>query len=283
MTTSFDDKSYQKNALLSDGFADAFIMSKIDRLPGESFIFGSTYPFGRSNLSCFATDLGHSNTHEDKRLYKFNDDIKKMVKSMRSALKNMRSVQYDHVNKTDNDIWDQLVAKPRDKYFASGYSLNFMIKWCELLSDKIAYISSYDLQLVQDHQDELTNGKFEKSNPEQYFKFVKKIDLKTIIFPYNKNENHWVIYLLINHHNSKLIQMNIENTTDVSLPRKLANEEFPCIICFDSLSSKTEKEISTFKRADNTPVVEDEVSEFIYRFLIMHKPHTLAEDTVQIC
>ena len=71
----------------------------------------------------------------------------------------------------------------------------------------------------------------------------------------------------MNHHNSKLIQTNMENATDHSLPRKPVNEEFPSIICFDSLSSKTEKKLSTVKRADNTSIVEYEVCEFIYRFL----------------
>ena len=94
---------------------------------------------------------------------------------MRPALKNLRSNQYDHVYKIDNDICDQLVSKPRDEYFASEDSLNFMIKWCELLNDKISYISSNDLQLVIDNEDKLTNGIFEESNPEQFSKFVKKL------------------------------------------------------------------------------------------------------------
>ena len=111
------------------------------------------------------------------------------------------------------------MAKPQDKYFASGDSLNFMIKWCELLNNKISYISSYDLQLVIDHQDKLMNGKFEESNPDQYSKSVKKIDSKTIIFPFNKNVNHWVIYLLMNYYESKLIR----TSTLLSLEMKFLN------------------------------------------------------------
>ena len=84
----------------------------------------------------------------EKKKYKFNDDVKKMVEPMRPALKKLRSIDYDHLNKIDNDIWDRLVAKPRDTYFASGDSLTFIIKWCELLSDQIAYISSCDLQQI---------------------------------------------------------------------------------------------------------------------------------------
>ena len=265
--TSFDDKSYPKNEPLTKGHVDALITANFDRLPGESFNFGSTYPFRSSDLLQFATDLGHFSERGDNNSYKFNDDIKKLVKSMRPALKNLASVQYDHVNKIDNDIWDRLVAKPRETFFASGDSLNFVIKWCELLNDNIAFISSYDLQLVIDHQDKLTNGEFEQSNPKQYSKFVEKFDSKTIIFPYNKNLNHWVIYLLMNHHNSKMIQTNIESTDEENISNKIPNEEFPCIICFDSASSETEKKISTVEKADNTSVVGDEVSEFIYRFL----------------
>ena len=265
--TSFDDKSYPKKELLTKGCVDSFIMTQMKHLPGESFQFGSTYPFRRFSLLRFATDLGFFTSRGIKGYYKFNDDIKKLVKSVRPALKSLRSVQYDHINKIDNDIWDRLVAKPREKYFASGDSLNFMIKWCELLNNQIAYISSYDLQLVIDHQDKLTNGEFEKSNPEQYSSFVEKFDSKTIIFPYNKNKDHWVIYLLMNHHNSTLIKTNSGNTDEVNISKNIQNEEMPCIICFDSLSSQTEKKISTVKTANNTSVVGDEVSEFIYSFL----------------
>ena len=265
--TSFDDKSYPKNEPLTKGCVDSFITTQMKHLPGKSFQFGSTYPFRRFSLLKFATDLEFFNPRGIKGHYKFNDDIKKLVKSVRPALKSLRSVQYDHINKIDNDIWDRLVAKPREKYFASGDSLNFVIKWCELLNNQIAYISSYDLQLVMDHQDKLTNGEFEKSNPEQYSSLVEKFNSKTIIFPYNKNKNHWVIYLLMNHHNSTLIQTNSENKEEVNIAKKIYYEEMPCIICFDSLSSQTEKKISTVKTANNTTVVGDEVSEFIHRFL----------------
>ena len=129
----------------------------------------------------------------------------------------------------------------RKIYFASGDSLNFMIKWCELLNDQIAYISSYDLQLFIDNQNKLTNGKFEESNPEQYSNFVQKFDSKIIIFLYNKNKDHWVIYLLMNHHNSTLIKTNSENTEEVNFAKNIQNEEMPCFICFDLLSSQTEK------------------------------------------
>ena len=78
----------------------------LKHLPGESFNFGSTYPFRRSDILQFATDLGYFSERGDNNSYKFNDDIKKLVKSMRPGLKNLASVQYDHVNKIDNDIWD---------------------------------------------------------------------------------------------------------------------------------------------------------------------------------
>ena len=55
-----------------------------------------------------------------------------------------------------------------------------MIKWCELLGDKIACVSSYELQFLIDHQDKLTSGDFAKSNPEQYSNFVKK--MKDILY-----------------------------------------------------------------------------------------------------
>ena len=63
MTTSitlFDDKSYPKNELLTNECVDSFIMTQIKHLPGESFQFGSTYPFGRFILLKFATDLEFS-------------------------------------------------------------------------------------------------------------------------------------------------------------------------------------------------------------------------------
>ena len=61
--------------------------------------------------------------------------------------------------------------------------------------------------------------------------------------------------------------MYIENSTEGDILKTLLNEEFPCIISFDSLSSKTDKEITKGNKADNTSIVGDEVSEFIYRFL----------------
>ena len=45
LTTSFDDKSYPKSEPLTKGCVDSFITAKIDHLPGESFEFGSTYPW----------------------------------------------------------------------------------------------------------------------------------------------------------------------------------------------------------------------------------------------
>ena len=81
-------------------------MTQIKHLPGESFQFGSTYPFRRFSLLKFATDLEFFNPRGIKGHYKFNDDIKKLVKSVRPALKSLRSVQYDHINEIDNDIWD---------------------------------------------------------------------------------------------------------------------------------------------------------------------------------
>ena len=64
------------------------------------------------------------------------------------------------------------------------------------------------------------------------------MDSKTIIFPYHKNKNYRVIYSMITNHNSMLIQMYIDNNTEEEMSQALLNEEFPCIICFDSLSSK---------------------------------------------
>ena len=51
------------------------------------------------------------------------------------------------------------MANQQNKYHANGDLLNLMIKLCELPGDQIAYISSYDLQLLIDHQDRLTRGK----------------------------------------------------------------------------------------------------------------------------
>ena len=96
----------QKNETITKGCVDSSIMTKIKCLPGESFEFGSTYLFGRFILLQFATNLVHFSQHGDSNPYKFSDNIKKLVKLVRPALKNLRSVQYDHVNKTDNDIWD---------------------------------------------------------------------------------------------------------------------------------------------------------------------------------
>ena len=104
--TSFDDKLYPKKELLTKGCVDSFIRTQIKHLPGESFQFGSTYPFRRFSLLKFATDLEFFNQRGKKGHYKFDDNIKKLVKSVRPALKSLRSVQYDHVNKIDNDILD---------------------------------------------------------------------------------------------------------------------------------------------------------------------------------
>ena len=52
-----------------------------------------------------------------------------------------------------------MVNPQNKKCYANGNLLNFTIKLCEDSGDQIAYISSYDLQLLIDHQDRLTSGK----------------------------------------------------------------------------------------------------------------------------
>ena len=76
-----------------------------------------------------------------------------------------------------------------------------IIKWCEVFGRTTYFILPYDLQLMIDHQHNLPKiGEFEEINPEQYSNFVLKFDSKTIMFPYNKNQNHCVIYIVMNHH-----------------------------------------------------------------------------------
>jgi len=128
-----------------------------------------------------------------------------------------------------------LVSKPRNNVFASGDSTHFILKWCELYGGPISYISPYDLKLLMDHKDNLKNGTFEISNPNQYSRIVNKFNSKTIIFPFNKLREHWNIYIIMNNHNSKLLQTYIEKETDMNIGDQLSEEEFPCVICFDSL------------------------------------------------
>ena len=98
-----------------------------------------------------------------------------MTKSMRPALKQLKSIEYDHLNKIDNDVWEWLVSKPQNTAYVYGDSLHFIIKWCKLFGYPISYMSSYNQQLMMDQQHNLNNGEFEKSNPEQYSKFDKNL------------------------------------------------------------------------------------------------------------
>jgi len=117
-------------------------------------------------------------------------------------------------------------------------------------------------------ENSLKNGEFEKLRPQQYSNFVNKFNSKTIIFPYNKGKNHWVIYIVINHHNSKLIHTHIEEKIEKDISEEQSNEEFPCIICFDSLSFNNPKRISsTVIVPGNKLVVGDKVSVFLWMFL----------------
>ena len=62
-------------------------------------------------------------------------------------------------------------------------------------------------------------------------------------------------------------QMYIENIIEEDMPEALSNEEFPCVVCFDSLSSKNVKEISTVNKTGNTSVGGYKVPEFLSMFL----------------
>ena len=222
----------------------------------------------RTSLSRLATDLETLEINKNEPIYKFKDVLKKMVQSMRAALKQLRSIEYDKHSKIETDIWDQLVARPQNVTYTSGDSLHFMIKWCELFRHQISYISSYELALIMSQEKSLKNGEFEKLSPYQYSNFVNKFNSKTIIFPYNKGKNHWVIYIVINHHNSKLIHTHIEEKIEKDISEEQSNEEFPCIICFDSLSFNNPKRISsTVIVPGNKLVVGDKVSVFLWMFL----------------
>ena len=61
--------------------------------------------------------------------------------------------------------------------------------------------------------------------------------------------------------------MYIENITEEDMPHALSNEDFPCAICFDSLSSKNVKEMATVKKTGNTSVEGYKVPEFLCMFL----------------
>ena len=53
-----DDKSNKMEGLLKDTNADDFVKLQLTAgLPGDSFKFGSTYPFSRQSLQKLASDL----------------------------------------------------------------------------------------------------------------------------------------------------------------------------------------------------------------------------------
>ena len=256
--------SYESGASLSNTDADSYVRSKISKFDWSDFRFGSTYPFLTTSLSTLGADLDTLKIGKNKSSIKFKVVLKKLVKSTRPALKRLKSIEYDKYNKIDTDIWDRLVSRQREVTCVSEDSLNFMIKWCELCRHRISFISSYDIKVLMDEQESLKNGEFADKRPYLYSDIVNKFSSKTIIFPFNKGKNHWVVYMVMNHHNSNLINTDVEE----DYPSDLREEEFPCIICFDSSNFTSLENLPPMVDvADNKFVIGDKVSLFLNMFL----------------
>ena len=76
-SSATDDKSNKTEVSLDDTNADEFVRRQLKSFPGESFKFGSTYPFSRKSLQKLASNLSTLNLTGIDDSFSFSDNIKK--------------------------------------------------------------------------------------------------------------------------------------------------------------------------------------------------------------